>query len=190
MMKISQEKWALLERYVDFLIKWNGIHNLSGKSDKEALLREVEDSILPIEMSELGEILKGKTLLLDIGSGNGFPAIPLGIMLEIPVILCEPNNKKAAFLQNCKVELDLKNFSIKKARVEDLHLVKKPDFITSRAVMNVEMLLKFTKNLITKQTFILLYKGSNVLSEIPKGLEYKIYHKNLRNYLTIKGESL
>ena len=190
MIEISQEKEALLEQYIILLQKWNKIHNLCGKSDKEALFCEIKDSIFPLEIKGLSDILRSKTLLLDIGSGNGFPAIPLGIMLEIPVILCEPNNKKAAFLQNCKVELDLKNFSIKRARVEDLYLEKKPDLLTSRAVMNVKSLLELTKNLITKESLFLLYKGSNVFCEIPQDLVYENYKKDFRNYLCIKGENL
>ncbi|MDY3113400.1 MAG: RsmG family class I SAM-dependent methyltransferase, partial [Helicobacter sp.] len=134
--------------------------------------------------------LAKKSLLLDIGSGNGFPAVPLGIMLGIPTILCEPNAKKAAFLQNLKAYLNLENFIIKKQKVESLRLEKAPDLITSRATFSTEILLNKCKHLITKNSMLLLFKGQNVKNEIPANLAYSCYETSSFNYLVILGENI
>lgn len=131
-----------------------------------------------------------KTSLLDVGSGNGFPSIPLGIVLNIPTILCEPNTKKSAFLQNIKANLNLKNFTIQRKKIELLELEYKPKLITSRATFNVKEFLEKCSAHIAQDTTILLYKGSNFKNEIPQGLRYKHFQHGLLHYLIISGEDL
>ena len=99
-----------LESYAKLLLEWNEIHSLSGARDLESIYKNIQDSLYPLEF--LGETLRSKTKLFDVGSGNGFPAVALGIALGIEVVLCEPNAKKAAFLQNLKSQLGLKKFMI------------------------------------------------------------------------------
>lgn len=177
-----------LESYAKLLLEWNGIHSLSGARDLQSVYKNIQDSLYPLEF--LGEALRNKTKLFDVGSGNGFPAVALGIALGIEVVLCEPNAKKAAFLQNLKSQLGLKNFMILRQRVEEVKLDKKPDLITSRATFSVEDFLKKTKTIIGRESLILLYKGSLVENEIPQGLEYERFQKDFRNYLVIKGEAI
>lgn len=187
-MNLGVEISKKLEDYAIMLLEWNKIHSLSGAKSLEMIQKNIEDSLYPLEIESLK--LRDKKFLFDVGSGNGFPAIPLGIVLGSKVILCEPNAKKAAFLQNVKVELGLENFCVMRQKVEQITMEDKPDIITSRATFGVsEFLVKCQKN-ISKESLILLYKGSNVESEIPKDLEYQKYQKDFRNYLVIKGEKL
>ena len=104
-----------LEDYAIMLLEWNKIHSLSGAKSLEMIQKNIEDSLYPLEIESLK--LRDKKFLFDVGSGNGFPAIPLGIVLGSKVILCEPNAKKAAFLQNVKVELGLENFCVMRQKV-------------------------------------------------------------------------
>lgn len=177
-----------LESYKEFLQKWNKIHSLSGARDSKEILKNIEDSLYPLNIQALN--LAEKKILFDVGSGNGFPAVPLGIALEIPVILCEPNAKKAAFLQNLKAQLALENFEILRQRVESVQCQQKIDLITSRATFGLCTFLQKVRHLIHKETLILLYKGSSVESEIIQSLEFKQYQRGLRHYLVFKGEAL
>ncbi|MDE5602669.1 MAG: 16S rRNA (guanine(527)-N(7))-methyltransferase RsmG [Helicobacter sp.] len=187
-LKLSLEATQKLEAYRIFLQKWNKIHSLSGAKDSNEILKNIEDSLYPLSIQVLN--LTEKKILFDVGSGNGFPAIPLGIALNIPVILCEPNAKKAGFLQNLKAQLALGNFEILRQRVEDVKYPKSIDFITSRATFELTSFLKKVRHLIHKETLILLYKGSRVESEMIASLESKQYQRGLRHYLVLKGEVL
>lgn len=182
------ESLEKLESYKEFLQKWNKIHSLSGARDSKEILKNIEDSLYPLSIQALN--LTEKKMLFDVGSGNGFPAVPLGIVLKIPVILCEPNAKKAAFLQNLKAQLALENFEILRQRVEETRYHKSIDFITSRATFKLSSFVTKVRHLIHKETLILLYKGSRVQTEMTKSLEFKQYQRGLRHYLVFKGESL
>lgn len=187
---MKTETLALLEQYLEFLWRWNRIHNLSGAKTKEALWQNIQNSLEPLSIEGLGEQIQKKNLLLDIGSGNGFPAIPLGIALKIPTFLCEPNAKKVSFLQNCKAELNLKNFTILPQKIEEVTLQSLPDLITSRAVMSITTLLNKTKRILQSQSLLVFYKGSQVIKEIPSNCVYEIYQKDLRKYFVIQGATL
>lgn len=179
---------AQLESYANLLLRWNTIHSLSGAKDLQSIQKNIQDSLYPLSLKELN--LHAKTSLLDVGSGNGFPSVPLGIALNIPTILCEPNAKKAAFLQNIKANLNLKNFTIQRKKIESLELETKPNLITSRATFNIKNFLEKCSKHIAQETTILLYKGSNFENEIPKGLKYTHFQKGLLHYLVILGENL
>ena len=176
----------LLESYAQMLLQWNRIHSLSGAKDLETIYKNIQDSLYPLEQLEFSN----KTLLLDIGSGNGFPAIPLHIALGIPTILCEPNAKKAAFLQNVKANLNVTHCTIKRAKIESLSLETLPDCITSRATFSITELLQKSRHCITPHTTLLFYKGSNVENEIPKGLKYTHFSHNLLQYIVISGKDV
>lgn len=179
---------AQLESYANLLLRWNTIHSLSGAKDLQSIQKNIQDSLYPLSLKELN--LHAKTSLLDVGSGNGFPSVPLGIALNIPTILCEPNAKKAAFCQNVKANLNLKNFTIQRKKIESLELETKPNLITSRATFNIKIFLEKCSKHIAQETTILLYKGSNFENEIPKGLKYTHFQKGLLHYLVILGENL
>ena len=183
MMKLDK---MLLESYAQMLLQWNRIHSLSGAKDLKAIYKNIQDSLYPLQYLELSH----KTLLLDIGSGNGFPAIPLHIALGIPTILCEPNAKKAAFLQNIKANLNLTHCIIKRKKVESLSLDTLPDFITSRATFSIKELLQKSRYCITPSTTLLFYKGSNVENEIPEGLKHTRFSHNLLQYILISGKDI
>lgn len=185
-MLLNADQKELLENYTQMLISWNTIHNLSGAKDYKNIQKNIESSLDPLNKIDLSN----KHLLLDIGSGNGFPAIPLHIALKIPTILCEPNAKKASFLQNIKATLRLKNLNIQRKKIESLKLENPPDLITSRATFTTEILLEKCKHCIKQETTLLLYKGSNVQSEIPKGLKYTLFKHTLFQYLIINGKDV
>ncbi len=171
------------ELFVEKLLEWNQIHNLTGATTKQQIQKNIEDSLKALEYIEV----KPKAAM-DIGTGAGFPGLILAMaMPKTKWYLIEPRNKRVAFLNYIKSLLDLKNVEIIQKRVEEIKPFK-VDLITSRAVMKTKDLLQLVKEFIKDDTILALYKGKNVEDEV-KGLKnYQIYQNGKRRYLIIKGE--
>lgn len=151
----------LFNLYAEILLFWNKTHNLTSLDSIEKIHQNIFDSIYPLGF------IKDFENCIDIGSGAGFPAIPLCICKPNSYfILTEPRNKRASFLQNLMIELDLKNIIIQKRLIQDLIIEKKVDLITSRAVMSVPKLIELSKKFIKKEGHFLFYKGSELEKEI------------------------
>jgi 16S rRNA (guanine527-N7)-methyltransferase len=169
-----------IEKYISLLQKWNKIHNLTRMNEAE-IRKSIEDSLFPIPEIEFNSFL-------DVGSGAGFPAIPIAIAnREKKAILVEPIKKKSSFLHYVKSELGLKNMEIFSERVENLE-IEKVDLITSRAVTETKTLLEISSHLLKKGGKFLFYKGSKLPDEV-EGLqnEIKIISKDFRNYLIVEN---
>jgi 16S rRNA (guanine527-N7)-methyltransferase len=180
--KLSDTIHKNLKSFTEHLMNWNRIHNLTGAKTYEAIEDQIFDSIYPLTF------LPKQKNLLDIGTGAGFPGMILGIaMPNTECTLCEPLQKRAAFLKFIVRELELTNVTVEASRVEDLE-VKPYDLITSRAVTDTQTLIEWSRPFIGENTQMLFYKGEQVFEEI-KGLEYSKYElisRNQRNYLWIK----
>jgi len=180
--ELSVAQIQKLEAFAQTLHEWNQIHNLTGAKDTESIYKNILDSLYPIAFIDTPQTL------LDVGSGAGFPALPLAIVLhETQVVLCEPLHKRVAFLKYAALGLD--NVIVAAKRVEDL--VHEPfSLITSRAVTNTQMLLNLTQHLANTQSRYLFYKGNRLFDEVKSlenQLDYDIVQKDQRNYLYIKS---
>jgi len=171
------------KNFINLLLEWNSIHNLTGAKTRYDIENNIMDSIYPFKYIDMPK------RVLDIGTGAGFPALVLAIKYpDRDFTLCEPKNKRASFLKFASLELGLDNVTIIKKRVEDYN---SPPFelITSRAVNNTETLLNITKHLRDKNTRYLLYKGGRVIEELQKikdNLIFDIIEYNRRKYLYIE----
>ena len=181
-LNLSSYKIERLEIFANTLMEWNRIHNLTGAKSLEDIYKNIIDSIYSMSFIDTPK------KVLDVGSGAGFPAIPLAIVFdESEFILCEPLKKRVSFLKY--VSLELENVVIEGSRVEDLNNYKF-DLIVSRAVTNTEMLINLTNHLSNSSTKYLFYKGERVFDEVSKlsdTINYDIIQKNRRNYLYIKS---
>jgi len=180
---LSDTQIHKLEAFAQTLHEWNKIHNLTGAKDIETIHKNILDSLYPITFIETPKSI------LDVGSGAGFPAMPLAIVLEdTQVVLCEPLRKRVSFLKYAS--LSLNNVEVVASRVEDME--HEPfDLITSRAVTNTQMLLELTNHLASAQTRYLIYKGNRLFDEVKSlknQLDYDIVQKQQRNYLYIKSQ--
>lgn len=130
--------------------------------------------------------------ILDIGSGGGFPGIPLAIMLpECNFVLCESIKKKTRFLNYLINELGLQKVKIINERVENIRAIRELpqqyDFITVRAVAKLDELIKYAKPLLISGGCLFAYKAKNIDEEITgakelierNSLKLKIFSKNL-----------
>jgi 16S rRNA (guanine527-N7)-methyltransferase len=169
--------------YTDLLLKYNKVHRLSGAKNSDEVLKNIEDSIYPIEFIDFLSIKK----VVDIGTGAGFPGMILAIALpEVHFTLVEPLAKRTAFLHLVKSTYGLQNVDIITGRIEDVEAFE-ADLITSRAVTKTDFLIELSENFIGDNTQFLFYKGENVYDEINDGLDYEVIKREKRNYLWIKG---
>lgn len=178
----TNAKIAKLHNFCELLRKWNKTHSLTASTTDERLFENIIDSLYPVKF------LPDFESCIDIGSGAGFPAIPLAILYdEKEFVLTEPLIKKYAFLQMAKIELGLKNVTVHKKRLEETE-ARKYDLITSRAVADSKFLVDLSKPFIKDGGYLLFYKGERAEAEI-EGLDARIINKDRRNYILIKDKS-
>ena len=174
--------WHDVDLFSSLLLQYNQTHNISGAKTKEVVLKNVDDSIYPLQYLHVNELKRA----IDIGTGAGFPGFLLALALpNVHFTLFEPIAKKSAFLHLAKTTLGLQNVDISTNRVEKVppfHV----DLISSRAVTNTKMLVKLCHNFIDPHTTLLFYKGELVEEEI-KGLQNcHVYQRDKRYYLIMK----
>ncbi len=170
-----------IQKYKEYLFKWNKIHNLTGAKDMKTVDEFILDALLPIAF------LPPVKSLMDIGSGAGFPGMILAFaMPNTKITLVEPLNKRASFLQFIKASLNLTNVEIKNCKVQELQH-QTFDIITSRAVTNTQMLLELSKPFRDLSTILLFFKGEHVYNEIDNSYGYEIIKTNKRHYLILKN---
>ncbi|WP_442867979.1 16S rRNA (guanine(527)-N(7))-methyltransferase RsmG [Campylobacter sp. VBCF_06 NA8] len=171
------------DKFGECLRKFNAIHSLTNYDDLSEI---IADSIGGVKF-----IPKYPKIAIDIGSGAGFPAIFLAMVLNhTKWHLYEPIAKKASFLTYAKVNLGLKNVEIHREKIEN-SLKFRADLITSRAVMKTKNLVEICDGFYDSNTHFLLYKGSNVDDEITEfrvkftGAKTQVFNEENRNYLLI-----
>ena len=163
---VSRETLKKLSRFIDILKAWQAKMNLvSNNSLGEIWTRHVADSF------QLYQYLNSDAkTVYDIGSGAGFPAIVLAIASLVDnrptnFTLIESITKKTLYLNDVKNALDLKNVQILNARSENLKLPA-ADFITARAVANLNKLFGLSYPLINKNTVLIFPKGKSFAQEL------------------------
>src|SRR5690606_16493154 len=122
--------------------KWNRVHNLTSVRSLEAMLtRHVLDSLAVLPY------ISGPRIA-DVGSGAGLPGIPLALARsDWHVTLIESNHKKAAFLEQARIELKLKNVEVVIKRVENFHPKQEFDIVISRAFSDLTDFVRLAAHL-------------------------------------------
>ena len=160
---LNEQQITKFQRYLELLLEWNEKFNLTAITDKDEI--EEKHFIDSIELVKFFDV-KNKTLL-DVGSGAGFPGIPLAIIEPtLQIALLESNGKRVSFLREVVKELDLKNVEIIQGRSEELGTREKYDIVTARAVKELNVLLEITFYLVKVGGYFIAYKSSSVDEEI------------------------
>ncbi len=149
------------------LQKWGKIYNLtSNLSDSGILTRHFLDSLLYLK----GFPEQKNLAVADIGTGAGFPGIPLAIVQpDLTITLLEPTGKKVMFLNNIIRCLNLENVRVVQARVEDYQTERGCfDVIVSRALFDLIDLVKVTSMVIRPGGRWILSKGRRYRQELKK----------------------
>ncbi|MDJ0808256.1 MAG: 16S rRNA (guanine(527)-N(7))-methyltransferase RsmG [Gammaproteobacteria bacterium] len=170
---------TLCERLLTFLallVRWNQTYNLTAIKDP----LEMVDRHLIDSLSILGHV-QGKQIL-DVGTGPGFPGIPLAMaMPERRFLLLDSNLKKIRFVRQAVLELGLENVEPVLARVEEYHPDMPIDCLISRALASLPKLLSLTESIRVANTRVLAMKGTVPRDEIEAlAVDYEIETHTLR----------
>lgn len=152
--------------FLEFLVVWNRQYNLTAVRAREDMLtHHLLDSL------SVAPHLKGQSIL-DVGSGAGFPGIPLAMLFsEKTFTLLDSNGKKARFLLQAKAEFSMENVQVVQERVENFHTMTRFDAIICRAVGGIAELIELTDHLCHESTERLFMKGAypeDELRDIPE----------------------
>ena len=149
-LEASVDQVDQLMRFAGLLQKWNKVYNLTAiRRDDEIVKRLGPDAVN----------------VLDVGSGGGLPSIPLAILRpDLRVTAVDAVSKKTAFLTQAAIELGLRNYSTRHARIE--RLSGQYDLITSRAFANLQDFVDLTRHLIKPDGLWLAMKGAVPEDEI------------------------
>lgn len=155
--------------YYNMLIEWNSFMNLTAITDfDEVLKKHFTDSVSLIRaIPDLGE---KKYRMIDIGTGAGFPGIPLKIVFpNISVVLLDSLNKRVNFLKEVISKLRLTDITAMHGRAEDFAQNKEYresfDLCVSRAVANLATLSEYCLPFVKKNGRFISYKSEKVSEE-------------------------
>jgi 16S rRNA (guanine527-N7)-methyltransferase len=165
----SQRKFDLL---LDELERWNRKVNLTAIRDRaEMFTMHIEDSLA------VRPWLRGSRIL-DIGTGAGFPGLPLAIVEpEREFTLLDSNNRKVAFVEHARSLLGLQNVTVVQARAEDYAPGDRFDTVISRAVAALPKLLVIAGHHVGEGGVFLALKGrypEDELEQVPAGWDYSV----------------
>ena len=164
--RFSVEQMDKFYKYMNLLIDWNEKINLTAIIEpNEIILKHFIDSITILKD------IKDGSIVVDVGTGAGFPGIPLSIMNPtLKITLVDSLNKRLIFLQEVINELDLKNVELVHARAEEFGRNKKYrekfDVATSRAVANLATLSEYLLPLVKINGKAISMKAGNASQEI------------------------
>jgi 16S rRNA (guanine527-N7)-methyltransferase len=148
--------------YLAELKKWSRAYNLTGlKTDRDIVIKNFLDSLLFCQVipSEIRSVA-------DIGSGAGFPGIPIKIMRpDLQVVLIEPTQKKALFLKHICHKLALQNIQVIDKRVEDVSGIT-VDALVTRALFTAGDFMKKAGHILNDHGILVLSKGPKLQEEL------------------------
>jgi len=147
--------------FLDLLQKWNRVYNLTAiKKIKDMVVYHLLDSL------SVAKYLVGDTVL-DVGTGAGFPGIPLALYYpQKKFTLIESNGKKTRFLFYAKTVLELNNVKIVHSRSENYQTSSCFDAIIFRAVKSIPEMIKRTQHLCCQRGIFLAMKASYPAAEL------------------------
>lgn len=166
--ELTDEQLTKFEKHKELFIDWNSKINMVSRKDMDNL--EERHVLHALAIAKVVKFLPG-TKVLDVGTGGGFPGIPLAIMFpETRFFLIDSIGKKINVVKDLAIKLDLKNVEAGKVRAEDFKT--KVDFVVSRAVTRLNKFLPWIASNITDDfkhetmNGILYLKGGDLTEEM------------------------
>jgi 16S rRNA (guanine527-N7)-methyltransferase len=161
----TMEQRELILTFICLLLKWNPVAGLVSKNDEEQLfLRHFCDSLQPLLL--FGFKKNGR--ILDIGSGGGFPSIPIRIFRpDLSFVLSDSNKKKSEFLNEVKKELLFDNIEVYNCRIEKMHPPEiKFDYVVSRGLGNMQMFSGLARPFLSPDGHMYTFKTKHFSTEL------------------------
>ena len=160
----SSEQLRRLAAHLELIAKWNRVHNLTA-------VRETEQMVVLHVLDSLSVLphLGNARSLIDVGSGPGFPGIPLAIVRpELQVTLLDSSSKKCAFLEQARAELGLANVRVACERVEAWRPEARFEIVVSRAFAELHDFVAQAGHLVEPGGRMLAMKGVYPFEEIAR----------------------
>ena len=203
--EIDKETETLLTAYSKMFAEYNSKVNLIGKNDEKYLFEKHIYDSLAINLFFKKYIILNKINILDIGTGGGFPSVPVSFLYkDINVTAVDSINKKINFIKLVKEQFKLSNLNPVCTRVEDIQNKNSFDVVTSRAMAELRVILEYAIPYVKTGGYFVAYKSikhneeitaaNNALkilnSEIINEIEYTLPLKeiNKRVLIVIKKE--
>jgi len=157
---LEEEQTKNFYKYMQLLLQWNEKMNLTAITEpKEVITKHFIDSLT------IANLIEKDQKIIDVGTGAGFPGIPLSIIKKQDITLIDSLNKRITFLEEVKKELKLKQIKAIHTRAEEFAKNKKEretyDIATSRAVAPLNVLLEYLLPLVKIGGKCICMKGSN-----------------------------
>ena len=166
--ELSKRQKEQFDKFYNILIEWNRVMNLTAITEyDEVVKKHFIDSLSVKNVINLKEVRS----VIDVGTGAGFPGIPLKIAFpHLKVTLLDSLNKRVKFLNEVIFELDLKNIETVHGRAEDVARNEKYreqyDICVSRAVANLATLSEYCLPYVKIGGNFISYKSDNIEEEI------------------------
>ena len=178
--ELDESKAQALKEYKELLVEWNEKMNLTAiTEDYEVIVKHFVDCL------ECTHLITNEKKIIDVGTGAGFPGMPLAIFYpQIEFTLLDGLNKRLIFLEEVVNKLGLKNVKIVHARAEEAarneEYFESFDAVVSRAVANLPVLLEYTSPYVKVNGKCIVMKGDNAKEELDLA-------KNAMNILKLKN---
>jgi 16S rRNA (guanine527-N7)-methyltransferase len=169
---LSSRALDQLDALLKLLSKWNRVYNLTSlREERELVSHHLLDSL-----SILGVLPSGRSI--DVGSGGGFPGIPIAVAEpQREIVLLDSNSKKTAFLRQAVAELQLTNVSVQTQRVESFRPTQLFDVVISRAFADLPTFVELAGHLCASGGRLVAMKGTyphDELARLPSGCLEKV----------------
>jgi 16S rRNA (guanine527-N7)-methyltransferase len=161
---VSPAQRERLAAHLELVAKWNRVHNLTA-------IRETSQMVALHLLDSLSILpqLEGARVIADVGTGPGFPGIPIAIVRDdATVTLVESSHKKCAFLQQARTELALANVTIACERVEHFKAAAPFDAVVSRAFSDLPDFIAQAGHLVAPGGKLIAMKGVYPFDEIAR----------------------
>lgn len=167
--ELTENQLKQFQNYYDLLIEWNSFMNLTAITElDEVIMKHFVDSVSLIKA--VPELSSECFSLVDVGTGAGFPGIPLKIVFpQLSITLLDSLNKRVNFLNEVIHSLLLEDISAVHGRAEDLarkiEYREQFDFCVSRAVANLTTLSEYCLPFVKKDGYFISYKSEKITEE-------------------------
>ncbi len=165
---LTEKQKEQFDKFYELLVEWNKVMNLTGITEYEEVNeKHFVDSVSIVKALDIHSVKK----VIDVGTGAGFPGIPLKIAFpHLEIVLLDSLNKRINFLNTVISELGLEGISTIHGRAEDF--AKKPeyreqfDLCVSRAVANLSSLSEYCIPYVAKDGMFVPYKSGEIDDEL------------------------
>lgn len=166
-LQLSPHAVEQLGSLLQLLAKWNRVHNLTSLAESKWVSHHLLDSLSIVSILPDGR-------MIDVGSGGGFPGLPVAIVNpHREIALLDSNQKKTAFLRQAVAELGLANVVVETARSESFKPHNAFDVVVSRAFSDLKSFIDLAGHLCREGGTLLAMKGTlptEELDALPPGI--------------------